>query len=1298
MSMRKIVNKETGVDPVDYVGEFGEAWMSDNDTLIRMGDGQTPGGVPLNNRLQNGAFTAPMNADGSISIPGTITTTGTMTLTGNGVDYTTYIGTWTDDIDESNLTTRAVSYDSQGNAYVLMHYQYPGFGIYKLDPAGNQIWSQYLTGYNVYGYGMAIDHHDNPVLVGTNSGDIGVIKLNGINGSINWSIKFSDYSETSHAGAVACDSSGDIFVAGWFYNNTTELTEFLTVKIHGQDGKILWSKGYNSDMNTNFAFTMVVDNDGDVVVGGNQLVPDYSYITFFKLKGVDGSLVWSKDIYDPSVFGMDTTYGLYIGGASVDSAGSIYFNSAWALGGPVGVSLLTKLNKDGVFQWARSSDTPGYVPWAASTAVDNENNVYCLSNYWQAENNTSDYPNWDPNYHYNRLVYSVVKFDTSGKTLWQRFLTNRQHMILQLEGDITMFPSSGGTLIDVNDKYLLIGGINYQTNQYSTSQEYFQNSFVLQIPRDGLPFSHDGWEFMDSALTIQGFETPTLPASTFVFENVTLGTGSPLVTYSQDNADIYVRNSLQEMPSQSIVIDGNGINMDRPTVGTFTTYGNFDGSEGGNVWGNTYFYGLARDSLGNVYVTGGDEYNGEEYLTKIDSAGKVQWSANINNMSICAALAVDPSTQLPTLISLDGGEGFNISAMNAAGTSLETTHIQGSLQNYYGPSSAVINSQGETVVVGQLSWGTTTYTDCVAGTPQSAVDVLVVAKNKFTAGDYPDYISDWQIKVGSDYYDIIDINNWYDLASTTNSQHGNGSTWNIYIDPDKTVYKVDLGNSGGALYRVGDQIYISGDLVLGDATANKITITVTAVDSGGSITGWSAPVGVPQTEWIKLSINSGGTVNFSTGGPFTVVQNTGSTAVIYTPNWGRVVGTHNSTDDYFNTVAVDSNDNIIVGGYLGSLGENTGIVMKFNPSGDVVWKNLVDQNSNTHQEVNGVRVDSRGDVVVFHTPYDDSVYVTKMSGETGDILWSAQIGDGQFSNEPYDGISVDEEGYIYVGGVYYASSECYNDSFLVVKIDPNGGLVYMRDVYSTFDLYNDWGGSNYQHDSISVSNGMMSLCFGYSYVPGDNYYQATVATLPADGSGHGTYGPWIYREIEYPYAHNLGGTNAPPADAVAEEHLFIVEPYEPPAVSEFWIMQDKLTGVMKQATGGQVSLAQIVFEDGSVMDTSGQDVPQVDQTKTDFSDYLLQLDDRGKHIYKWTGNVIVPTNDEIPFPVGSTITIVTDSATIYLYADNNSTTRIRGIGADSSSSSYSIAAYSMVTLLKVQKDIWMLSGGTFTTY
>jgi hypothetical protein len=60
MAMRKIVNKETGVNPKTHVGRLGEMWISDEDTVIRMGDNVTPGGVPSNSRLQNGDFVAPI--------------------------------------------------------------------------------------------------------------------------------------------------------------------------------------------------------------------------------------------------------------------------------------------------------------------------------------------------------------------------------------------------------------------------------------------------------------------------------------------------------------------------------------------------------------------------------------------------------------------------------------------------------------------------------------------------------------------------------------------------------------------------------------------------------------------------------------------------------------------------------------------------------------------------------------------------------------------------------------------------------------------------------------------------------------------------------------------------------------------------------------------------------------------------------------------------------------------------------------------------------------------------------------
>ena len=1299
MPMRKIVNKETGVDPTDYVGELGEAWISDNDTLLRIGDGVTPGGAPVNNRLQNGAFSAPMAADGSITIPGTINSVGTMTLTGSGIEHTTWIAAFDDGSEDDNIYARAVAYDSQGNAYISWHYDFPGQGVWKLDPQGNKLWGKYIDSYEALGLGLAIDHHDNPIALQTiySGGATApvVTKFNGINGSVDWSVLFTDYGLSSRAAAIECDAAGDVFVAGYFQNTQANINEFLTVKLSGKDGSVIWSRGYNAGENPNLSFCCAVDSDGDVIVGGESLVPDYQWVTVFKLKGTDGSLVWSQDVYDPAAYGMDSTNGLIMGGMSVDAAGSVFFNSSWVIPGSPDTyyGITTKLDKNGVFQWGRMSDqNVDFV--ALSTATDAKGDTYSLSIYQQAETNYFDYLNVDNNYSVARDVYLLIKYDTQGRMQWQRFLANRQNTIMYKFYDFD-YPVSGGTFIDVNDDYLLIGGTRYIIEPYAPNytEDYYPDVFAIQMPKDGEPWNSNGWDFFPANVAMSNVTAPTFGSFEAILETVPLLVG-PSELYYEDSVVEISTCSTESTPEQSIVIDSNGVNMDRPTVGAWTTYGNFDGAEGGNVWGNTYFYQLVRDAEGNVYASGGDQYNDADYITKINAQGAVEWSSSTNNMSRMVAVAVDPTTQNPVYVSLDGNEGFNVTAMNPSGAQLSTIHIPGSPVDWIYPASIVVNSKGAPVVAGSVYYSSNNYTGLTAR-EQSGADVLVVDKDFFNS-DYPDYVSSWYIEFNSSYYTITDTNRWYNLASTTNHT-GSGATWNVRIDPDANTYEVDQGNSGGAQYRVGDEVFIAGDLLLGDPVVNKITLTVTAVDNGGMITAWTIASGTPQTNYIKLVISTGGSVVFVIGTEYTVLQGTGEVAFVWTENWSRKVGTtEGSTNDYFQSVDVDSKDNIVAGGYLGSSpNTNTALVVKFDPEGNVLWKVFANEVLE-YSSVSRVRVGPDDNVVVFQTPYDDTVYVSKLNGETGEFMWNVQLGYNQFGSEPYDGLDIDEQGFIYVGGSYYASSEDYNQSFLVVKIDPNGGMVYMRDMYSTYDIYNDYYG-NTGYGSIAVNNGMMSLCLCYGYTPGDAAYQATVATLPADGSGHGTYGPWIYREIEYQYDHQSYGFDNIVAEAAAvEEWNPQPNPYDPPLIAEYYAMQDKLTGVMKQATGGQVALANLVFEDGSIQDTSGQDTPQVDQTKTDWGYYLLQLDDRGKHIFKHGGNIVVPTDAEVNFPIGSVITIATDNYTTYLYADTYETTTIIGVGNNSGTSSYTLAAYSLVTLMKVNRDYWMLSGSVFT--
>jgi hypothetical protein len=90
-------------------------------------------------------------------------------------------------------------------------------------------------------------------------------------------------------------------------------------------------------------------------------------------------------------------------------------------------------------------------------------------------------------------------------------------------------------------------------------------------------------------------------------------------------------------------------------------------------------------------------------------------------------------------------------------------------------------------------------------------------------------------------------------------------------------------------------------------------------------------------------------------------------------------------------------------------------------------------------------------------------------------------------------------------------------------------------------------------------------------------------------------------------------------------------------------------------------------------------------------DYTLVLTDGGKHIYKTgTGNILVPTNASVNFPIGSVITLVTGSAhsTAIQPVDSGTTTLI--LSKFGSDASINIPADTYVTILKIETDKWMV--------
>jgi hypothetical protein len=94
-----------------------------------------------------------------------------------------------------------------------------------------------------------------------------------------------------------------------------------------------------------------------------------------------------------------------------------------------------------------------------------------------------------------------------------------------------------------------------------------------------------------------------------------------------------------------------------------------------------------------------------------------------------------------------------------------------------------------------------------------------------------------------------------------------------------------------------------------------------------------------------------------------------------------------------------------------------------------------------------------------------------------------------------------------------------------------------------------------------------------------------------------------------------------------------------------------------------------------------RDMPQITSLST------LTAADGGKHYYG-TGNVTIPTNTSVPLAVGTAVAIIA----------SNSTTVANAAGVtliwagNGSTGSRTLAQYGMATIVKVDTNIWYISG------
>ena len=90
MATRRFISKEVTIVPSTYVGQYGELWIGDDDTTLRVGNDTTPGGIVISG---GGGTTGPT----TVCAPGVATvvyaasssTVGTLKVTAQAVGFET---------------------------------------------------------------------------------------------------------------------------------------------------------------------------------------------------------------------------------------------------------------------------------------------------------------------------------------------------------------------------------------------------------------------------------------------------------------------------------------------------------------------------------------------------------------------------------------------------------------------------------------------------------------------------------------------------------------------------------------------------------------------------------------------------------------------------------------------------------------------------------------------------------------------------------------------------------------------------------------------------------------------------------------------------------------------------------------------------------------------------------------------------------------------------------------------------------------------------------------------------------
>jgi hypothetical protein len=226
--------------------------------------------------------------------------------------------------------------DSENNFYVAGDYldlsvsnDY-NFNIIKYNTSGNVVWSRvYEAGNSAAIRSVSTDLQGNVYFTGdvfsTSSFLCNTLKYNS-DGEIQWTASanlFVGGPSPLGKDLISHDSQGNVYVAGYrFINN--QFREDLVLLKYSPAGAFLWERRFSNEGRNEDIGSMLIDNNGDIVVSGSSYDPSNANDDLLTLKyNASGDLLWNKLLtrsqphrFIPVVMKCDGSNNLYIAGGA----------------------------------------------------------------------------------------------------------------------------------------------------------------------------------------------------------------------------------------------------------------------------------------------------------------------------------------------------------------------------------------------------------------------------------------------------------------------------------------------------------------------------------------------------------------------------------------------------------------------------------------------------------------------------------------------------------------------------------------------------------------------------------------------------------------------------------------------------------------------------------------------------------------------------------------------------------------------------------------------------------------------